>query len=372
MTASAVKMEKGVTYDNAFVKGKLSANQGVNRHFRKFKKIGSNLYNEELVGVTDKILTTTRGVADVARKVFCSDTKFINFIRATELFAVSATPFAFYNIGKGVKELVKGDKQEKIDAALMMTSELGTIGDAVASFAGGLHTIGAVSETAVAWAGPLAIASAALSLASIASNARGLWQSHKLKKNLLGKQNKKEYTVEDYTKTVGFLQAQKDCVLKQHFNIKGEKLKTKVNEIWKDAERKLSSGDAEKVKEGHSKMGVMLKAFKDRIFSKKMCHILSIVAAVVSTVGLGVLFFTPLAPVGYSLIALGAAISVGKFFYNMVKQYRFKKALGLPVECPMKSVVRSIKNTAHQVKEKATQVYHKIFHPKKTQLAASA
>lgn len=225
-------------------------------------------------------------------------------IRDAKLLAAVTIPVALYSVIRDGYEVALGT--EKIDASLRVAENLSWLGDSTATVISGLEVTGAIPEGAVAATFfPISIASGCLATATIALNARRLYQNQQLLKEMNAQGS------DDQVLTL--LTSKDEYFLNKNFNVEGGKLKTTLQEIQTLAQNKLSGGDA------HASQGVLqqtVRSLKERISTKNWSHALSILSSTVTLIGMSILLFTPLSPVAYSLMAAAALVSVIKFLYE--------------------------------------------------------
>lgn len=308
------------------------------KKIKKAYRAGTQIINESTVGLTDKILSTIRSVASLGEQIFRDSSFVAKSIQSTRLFVIAGIPFSFYNLYVGAKDLALGTKNEKVDAGLMMTSEVASLGDCTATFASGLEIIGAIGEASV-WIGPLSAASAGLSIAAIIAQAKGWAESHHFLKDFLGKHGMdrtSDFEYKDYEKAIKFLQSKNNNTLNKHFKVNGKKLRGKIDEVWSKNKEKIASSNPEESKQAKSKLSTALKLLKNRIKVKNWTHAFSIAASIICLVAIAALLCSPFAPaglallpVGWALLALSGSMGIGKFAFERAMTHRFKKAFGM-------------------------------------------
>lgn len=191
---------------------------------------------------------------------------------------------------------------EILDAGLRMLLAGSALGDNVSSIANGLSMAGITPV--IAWATPLAIASACVSFVTVAIHLRGMQQSTQL------------FEVLDKTTQADCLDALKTIEeeLMDSTNRDGELFANKQFGIINY--EKYSAQILQIIRKGSLQDKAILHAeLKDRVKQKIDLHKLAIISAVVGFIGVIVLFFPVIGPtvLGVGLIACAALISLIKY-----------------------------------------------------------
>lgn len=302
---------------------------------RRIAKKAVHWIEEATVGFSEKLLTTLRSVVAVAKEFFHHSAFFLKSVEATRFFIFTALPFTCYNLYKGCRDLILGPKNEKIDAGLMLASEVGSLGDCAVAFATGLEILGQF-KTNASWVIPLAAVSTALSVAAIIAQVKGWWESRLFLKNVLKNNDMHErenFSFDHYKKIFEDINSQENKVLQQQFKVSGNKLKKKIHSLWTDANKQLVSTNESEKTQAKAQLKQTIKLLKDRVETKKRSHTLAIIAAVVGLIATVILLCTPLAPLalataGYTLLALSSVVSIGKIGHDIFYRRHFIKKMG--------------------------------------------
>lgn len=249
----------------------------------------------------------------------------LNAYRGLKLASIVAAPFVAYGLVKGTIGLVKGG--DRLTSALEVTSNVSAALDISSTFAEGLQAVGAVTEAAVAWSGPVLGVSAILSIASIALSSIGLHKAYKFEKGINGALDgkKKGFDAKDYTKLLKHLTTLSNGTIRGNLGIKGEKLKPRLEAIRKNLH---SANEAERTA-AETKMEKVTKTLKGRVKSKIHSHRMSIAAGIIAILAVAIfLFAAPVfAWIGFALMTVCCVMSIAKFIQDQVAAKRFKKAL---------------------------------------------
>lgn len=227
-------------------------------------------------------------------------------IRGAKVFAITAVPFALLTAGKAAYEIVATN--EKIDAMLRMIESLGWTGDCASYFVNGLFDLDLVSRNAMTVAFSFSVASAFLSTATLALNAKHLYHGNKLLETI-------ERTGGNYVGVLQHLNLKSDYEIRRHFGVAGHKFREKILPIIQNAENNAGI------------VQTTVDHLKDRIKDKNFSHKLAIASAAVTCIGMLILLFTPIFPLAYGLLALAAAVAVYNFFIERRSVNKLKHEL---------------------------------------------
>lgn len=236
-----------------------------------------------------------------------------------KLLIGAAIPCALFSIYASGKALSKAQTyDEKEDLSLDFVENVGWLGDSIASFFRGLTTTGYLRAVAPA-VFPLALGSAVLSGVSIFKNGKNLDKSRILLKEVRKK---------DTNEALDHIAKGDDYAVKTHFNAaSGKDMKdtiTKISTLSREilANKEVKEDEKESIKQKSSQF---LKLLTDRIKSKNFTHRLAMLSMTVQLVGLAILAFVGAAALGYGLLAIGAMISLAKFFNEKKQHELFSK-----------------------------------------------
>lgn len=318
-----------------------------------------------------------------------------NTIKVLKLAPVLSIPFALYTIITQGYKCATGN--EKVDAGLRTLEGCAWLSDSVSGFIKGLisETGNNIGQNAAIAAYGLSIAGSVLWMATAVLNVKRICQNNKALNHIDNtiqfdkEKPNKLISAQDYSAAIkvfsnepspGSANGYSDYNLKEHFNVEGKELRknlTKIGaivdqnllkaaalETLADKFSKLISRDLEldnkerssstealisftqecrsgasKLKEeAHDVSKTTVENLKGRIKSNNFSRKLTILSAVVYFVGMSILLFTALTPVGYAILAISAAISISRTIYEYRATKQFKKKLeelSVPTKLPL-------------------------------------
>lgn len=296
--------------------------------------VATNVFTTEKVSLGIKVANVVRYIGCASNKLL-NNTKSLPTVGVLKLMNLGTVPLAIYEIGRSVFSAAKASLNEKVDAVLGIISTIGTLGDIASTTAQGLAAVGAVASKAIAWATPLAIASAAVEGVGLFLTIKSLIETHRfskaLKQTAALEKPVEEYSVEDFTKG-RLLIIDKQNIEKsftgKHLKTDSTKLNERLLQIESKAQEMIDSDNPQRVREGKQKLQTMMQSLSQRMTSKKWSNALTILSGIVGLVGLGVLF-SPCPPAGFILLAISGVLSMVNFFYEKTRTARLEKSLGI-------------------------------------------
>lgn len=226
-------------------------------------------------------------------------------------------------------------RREKIEAALSIIGNLGSIGLCTRIFTEGLASIGAISAKIIPKTNPLVAVSGAFETVGIGLETKWLTDtfsfSTQFKKHAGLNKSASEYTLKNYQDGLSFINTTKtkvhQFVLKYFYENETELFK-KLSGIEKAASTQLQSQDPNEVKAAKNSLHQAMQNLHERVTAKKWSHALKIIASSANLIGTGLLVFTPVAP----YIGFGALLTSGLFSLAAIAQRnrtltRFKSGL---------------------------------------------
>lgn len=245
-------------------------------------------------------------------------------------------PIALYQMSENIVKVAKGTFNEKIDVFLDTTFNLGLVGDSISCIASGLEGVGLVAAKSMMWATPLAIVSVSLEVAGIVLNIKESVENFIFRGQLskVAGLNKRveHYEIEDYRKGFDFLvekRKKERTFLNKHFRINEKKLLNRLVDIENEAREKIQSANSFLVDEGKSLLHNTMSALKRRVTTRMISNTLAILSGVTSIVGLSIIMFTPIAPLGYAFLAVGVVLGIAKVVFDYETTRRFENELQL-------------------------------------------
>lgn len=244
---------------------------------------------------------------------------------ATELSKTLSIPFEIHNLVLGAYDFIIEKGEGRIDAFLGILGSISEIGDATSSIAAMLVDIGALGASAMSWAGPLNLASCALSAVFIVMSIRSLYFSAQVTKKL--NQVLKKPSQPNYREAYKVIKNHK-YELGSHCGVDVKLVQSKVNKLYKEKHRANTKADR---KVAEQKMDKAFKALKCRIHHKQFSHVLGILATklgIIATITFAVsAFFAPLAIGGCVVLAILFSACMFKMGFDLYANSRFKRSL---------------------------------------------
>ena len=264
------------------------------------KKLFKNVYK-----ISEYFSRKIKTVGETA-KTFCRSQKILNKALDSTYFSPLLTlPFAIYKIVKCAMKIFKHNTlMQKVDAGIGLTTTLSELTEGAVYIAKGLEKFGAVTLGAIKWTTGVTIASVVLSSAVIFTHIRNWYKTHSFLKNADQQLHEKN---DDYKKAVDSLVQEKKSG--SYLNASKKQL-----ESIKDYSENVADS---------SQLETLYAKLRSRIKTKIFSHKLALVSAVVSLIATVILLATPLAPLAYAVMAVGALILIGKYIQERFNQSRF-------------------------------------------------
>lgn len=304
----------------------------------KQRKWSSILYSRAAY-YGSKFFKVVRSVADAAYQTFSSSYEMLstsNSLQITKMFELILLPFIAANLVKNVSQVIKGDRDTKIDSAISMVDEVGTLGGSMTTLAMGLATIGIISAKIFEWAAPLYLISSIFSGATMFQSMRSSSRINELekdiKKNTLNEADDAETTMRCYEAAMKVIKDKKrmdHAFTKYVFNCGPNKLVNRMIEIRDVAAKKMLSLDDDEVREGKAMLTKTLKCMTRKIHAVGTSSKLSSVVSVVSVIGAVALFTVPIHPISYAIIGLGALLNMSNLIYYKIADYQFTHEMNM-------------------------------------------
>lgn len=237
-------------------------------------------------------------------------------VHYAKILAAVSIPFALYSVGCEIINLF--DDYDRLGAVLRLTEGLAWLGDCTATFTTGLHMIGAAAASAASWAFSFYVAGTFLSIATTILNSRSLYQGEEFLSRMESEPAQQIWEE---------LKAKSPRDLTNLFDAKGSRIEKTIKAV----EEQMAKCDPE---EQRDLLDRTFTVMKERIRTKGWANRFAIVSSIVSCIGMIIFLFTPIAPLAYGLLALSAAISIVKFFYerNAIADFEESMKTLIPTE----------------------------------------
>jgi hypothetical protein len=269
-------------------------------HTKNIYKLGA--------GIVDTVANISLKVAK-ATKSFWIESDFVNGLAVfAKVTAAMGGSIALYQFFKGMEKILTKDEIAKqIDGMLSVMESMSSGIRSAVSSAELLVLAEKVSENAIQWTFVATLFSVALSAASLISAAKGWSESREFLKEA-----QEKFESIDFQTGIQSILDMKG--VKKHFQMNREALKEKIyGVLGPNPDKKITKK--------------VVQSLKNRVESKIISHQLSILAGTINLIGAAVFLFTPLAKLGYSIMAVAGMISVCKYFYNKYATNTFENEM---------------------------------------------
>lgn len=226
-------------------------------------------------------------------------------VEVAKLIPIISVPFAIHKIAKESKRL--SNKAEKIDVSLRLIEGLAWLGDSVGVLLTGLNVTTEVASTIVAVAWHFSAASSVLWLATLFLNAKHIKNSNAFKAEM----NEKKL----FSDRIRDVEDLNDYQIKRYFGVKGKDLRPLLTRI--QANSKVNSNL------GLRTSNELISRITNKNFSRKLV----ILSCIVNFIAMALILFTLATPVGYALLAIGAAAALIKAVYERRSASNFMKQM---------------------------------------------
>jgi hypothetical protein len=292
---------------------------------------------------TSSFFQACRNVAGVANRIFAalsrtlSDnlSQAVNVVRLTKLFDIILVPFTLSSLATHIHHFVHGSRG-RIDSALNISSEVGSLGSTLTSFAMGLANLGVLSAKVLQWINPIYIVSSILSAATVPLNLRTISKMSHIRDEFDQiahlRKDSNETNLEDFQAALKLIKgkhAQDEDFISNVFSCSEDKLMESLASIEQQASKKLLSSNLEENIQGRRLLNKALNDIRKRFHHIKVTSALAATVAIINCIGAVALLFTPAAPAVYAVIAIGVVINLSSYIDQKVQEYRFTHALGM-------------------------------------------
>lgn len=273
----------------------VSATQAIHPE-RKCNFIDSILLNPDTPMVIGNIAGEVRSIHSIASSIVPELKKFTRSLVATQFVSILNAPFNISEVITGVfKVITEKGKQRRIDNGLELAMNIGQLGEDISGIAATINELRPLLS-GFSWVAPLSVASVALSVVNYAINARNIFWSRKIIKQLDETPLKKVFKEHRY-------HLEKQCGVNPQL-----------------VKKALKSGNE----------ALAVKEIKKRIKCKTACHAL---ALVITTIGIvtTIIFLTmtasPLLLAGSALLAILFALGITKKCVDYFSERKLKNKI---------------------------------------------
>lgn len=234
-------------------------------------------------------------------------------------------PLSLYDIYRQVKVI----RKETFDATAKIIKDISDIGFAASIAIAGLQEFGKVSLTVLKVVPVLNIASAVLSGAEFFYHLRSAYLH---KKNLTYLRNCDNKLVNMKGLFRELRRNKTEGYFEKRYGVNGHKMRKALRVINNRANKDLQSDDMAIKLRGRKTIEVTLNNLRHRSKMNAMESKMSMIAALIGTVALIIIAFTPLSPLailGFTMLAVSAGIHVISLIHDRVAHHHFIKSLGI-------------------------------------------
>jgi hypothetical protein len=284
------------------------------------------------------ILKETKDKAMVAEKLCGTGRKLTSFASTftpipkeltqgfggTKMLAGVGGLFAIPEVVTAGKEVfTKKAPKEKVQAAGKLVLSSAAVVDAATEVAEGLHSVGAVSEHAVAWTTFVGHLLFPIQIIMLAIGIRKVYQDAKFCKQFEQTMKTADSRRSAVTEALRYLKAQDPKSLKGRLSLaKESKLDKKIARHMRDITEGNRLQKVLAIREGEK----LVQELKERVRKKLTLDVLGLALKIVSVACAVALFFTPPGLVIAAITTVAAVIGLGLFFY---KRHAMKQPLNL-------------------------------------------
>ena len=309
----------------------------VGRVTSKVSALGSNFYNVISEFVLP-LLGIVRFTSEAASDALPEDSKYMIWIRRFKVLSAFTLPVSVVEVALGVYHVGKAifaqkDWSTAADEAIGVVEKISSISDNVATVIWGIQEFGLLTQAGVSIAATcLSGVGSVLSAASIALSLKHMVEGLVFYTRLRSRFRNFKENPESFKNGVEFIEGKRNSGLQRNLGVgDGAKFKTRMKAIWEHYENDKHSEQSKK------NLQKAMNAFTWHTVLRTLNHTLAITAGVVSIVATAILIFTPLAPLGYAMIAAAAAIGIYVLISGKISTFCFEhriKGLASYVDLP--------------------------------------
>lgn len=294
-----------------------------------------SILKSHAVTISVKVTSVSRWAINCLKDAFkySGSAKFPNGLKLVNILTV---PIHIYHIIKSVPKLFSSSKSERADAGLNITTQVGNIGDAVATFSEGLGAVSAVALNALNWTPALFGVGVALQTAGMAATMKNMVERHKFKKlfNDSSALTKKvnDYALEDFRNGIRLIEQKRitqEQFISKHFGVDENRFVDNLIEIDLQAQVLFASQNPEEVLKGKQLVHDTMKTLSKRMTNLNRSGAVNLVTATVGYVGLAALFSPATPAVGFGILALSGGASIVQYAIDRKVTKRFERKLGM-------------------------------------------
>lgn len=221
-------------------------------------------------------------------------------------------------------------KDHTVDAGLRIAKNISDIGFSASTMIAGLQDGGFIASSALKCIPVLNIGAAVLSTAEFFIHMKNAMM-HKRNVAYLKNCADNLHDIKQILKEIRTNKSEK--YFEERYGVNGREMRRALRKICRDAKRNLNPSNpiATRIK-GRNALATTLNNLRTRAKMSVYESQMSMIAALVGTVALVILAFSPMAPLavlGFAMLAVSAGLHATSLIHERVSHHRFKKTLGL-------------------------------------------
>lgn len=240
---------------------------------------------------------------------------------------VVSIPFSMYGARNELRNIrLQGqqqlDRYEKINSGLRIVEYVAATGDSLSTLLTALEKIALIAKGALVFASVISGISTILWLASIPLQLRQLAKGKEILAQMNKVINETKITKEGYARALELFSKKHIRAIEQSLNVEsGKEVKHTIDKIVQASHR------ARNVERSEELLKKTVDTLRTRIQQKNFSTKLGILISAVNFIALTILMFSPAAPIGFALLAIGAIVTLAKAIKEYRETSRFEKRL---------------------------------------------
>lgn len=254
--------------------------------------------------------------------------KILNFLKFP--FILNSLASKVDRVAQVIKKPKKFSPEDKLDLGLEVASNVGDLGNNIASVASALAALNLVPAASVAWTTPLGYAMIPLAVAGYVLSVKNFVQASIFTSEFNKATHKKE-AGEALDNTIELLknnQARNKKYVKKYLDADAEKLLPRLEQVQRAAKEKIESGNTVFVEQGKKEQAQAMRALKERVSTQIANQALGVLIGTIAMIATAILF-TPVSWVSTILFAGIGVVSLGMFIAGKIQAKRLEKDLNI-------------------------------------------
>ncbi|MGK5594604.1 MAG: hypothetical protein ACSNEK_04515 [Parachlamydiaceae bacterium] len=291
---------------------------------KTLKAIPFAIINSDNTSLINSLFGLARSVYGLVKDFFRTLIHVSRVIAATELSRAFSLPFDIYSFVLNGFGMIADRGEAKIDAFLGLIGNVSDIGDGISAIGSVLIELGALGATWSNLMGPLSAGCAALSAVFILMNARSLYFSTKVIKELNQQLN---IDKPNYRGAAKVLKTH-HYALENHCGVDTQLVKDKIRSLYIQKQYLVTAEEKENV---NDRLDDVFRSLKTRIRHKQFTEALGMVITKIGIVATALFIFSPLCPAlsiaGLSLLVVLSTLSMSKMAFDFYARLRFQRTI---------------------------------------------